>query len=175
MTEKILKVFRVESVDLEALRTALRDDRLHWFYGERMENVHLGWLAELLEGQGQVPLDRFVTGRAFGPGIEVSWWKEGSNYRLRTILESGSLPGELDWKKATAPTLKSLPGDEHQLVLWGTYDDELGAWAEARIPRPLPHPTSWEGNPPKQAALLVRDYRRDGAVVLTRFLKVEPY
>jgi hypothetical protein len=177
MTEGVrnLRLFWAEGVDLAALKAVLGDKRLSWFYGERMEDVSLDWLTDLLQREDSAALERFAVGRAFGVDLEVDWWKGGDGYRLRAMLEDGNPPNGAAWEEATSPNLESLPGDDHQLVLWGTYDEEMGAWAEARIPRPLPHPVSWEGVPPDRAALRVRDYRRDGAVVLMRFLKVEPY
>ena len=65
--------------------------------------------------------------------------------------------------------------DEYQLVLWGTYDDDIKAWAEDRIPRPLPFPVRWAESPPDRVALKARDYSRGGAVVLTRLLAVVEY
>jgi hypothetical protein len=177
MTETVrnLRVFWAEGIDLALLEVSLGDDRLSWLYAERMEDVCLDWLADLLETRGQEGAEHLTTGRAFGTGLEVDWWKESSGYRLRAMLEDGNPPDGVAWHEATGLDLQCGLGDEHQLVLWGTYDRELGAWAEARIPRPFPHPGPWDESPPARAALRVRDYRRDGAVVLTRFLKVEPY
>jgi len=180
MSERTLRVFWAEGVPLESLEAALRDGRLYWFYGERMEDLHLDWLPELLDGKMVTSLDRVEAGRGFGPDLEVDWWRGAEGYRLRALLEEGKPPAGVDWREADGPPLESLPeqGDEHPLILWGTYDEDhrqLGVWTEARIPRPLPHPTRWEGSaPPERVVLLVQDYRQDGAVVLTRFLKVEP-
>ena len=177
MSERALRVFWAEGVPLESLEAVLRDGRLHRFYGERMEDLHLGWLPELLDGKVGISLDRLEAGRGFGLDLEVDWWRGAEGYRLRALLEEGKPPAGVDWREADGPPLESLPekGDEHPLMLWGAYDEDLGAWAEARIPRPLPHPARWEGSvPPERVVLLVQDYRRDGAVVLTRFLKVEP-
>jgi hypothetical protein len=172
MSEKTLQMFRSKAVNRAELEAVLGDRRLRWIYGERMEDVHLEEAHALLnEGP---PLDRFATGRAFGQDLEIDWWREEDGYRLRALLEEGSPPAGVDWTKVEESVLVSGGRDEHPLVLWGEYDEKLKAWAEARIPRALRYPVPGDARP-KWVTLRVRDYRRDGAVVLTRFLAVEPY
>jgi hypothetical protein len=170
-----LRVFWAEDATLDSLRRVLGDNRLRWCYGERMEDVHLSALAGLLDEERSVPLERFEAGRSFSADLEVDWWREDGSYCLRALLSEGGPPQGVVWEEVAQPVLTSQGEDEHQLVLWGTYDEELGAWAEARIPRPLHHPMPPEARTPERVVLRVRDYRRDGAVVLTRFLNVEPY
>jgi hypothetical protein len=164
-----LRVFRGAG-DLSALASVLEDSRLSWCYGERMEGITLDWLADVLD-EGSETVGRFEVGRAFGADLELDWWKTESGFRLRALLEDGDPPAGVEWEQAL--TLDS--GGKHQLVLWGDYDDDLGAWAENRIPRSLPFPVRWSASPPDRVALEVCDYCRDGAVVLTRFLAVVEY
>jgi hypothetical protein len=176
MSDRTLRVFWNENISPETLETVLRDERLQWIYSERMEDVHLDWLVDLLDGETNVPLDRLDTGRAFGMTLEVDWWREAEGYRVRALLEAGDPPTDVAWTEVASPTLVCSPENEHPLLLWGTYDEELGSWAEARIPRPLSYPTRWDSStPPERVVLRVCDYHRDGAVVMTRFLCVEPY
>jgi hypothetical protein len=172
MSKKTLRVFQKGRVERARLKAVLGDDRLDWVYGERMEDVHLEWLADLLDGEEET-LDQFSAGRAFGRTMEVDWWQEKDGYRLRTLLEQGNPPKGIEWDTIDAPLLESMGQDEHSLVLWGTFDEDLDAWAEDRVPRSLLYPVPREGGAPDQVALLVRDYRRDGVVVLTRFIAVE--
>jgi hypothetical protein len=185
-----LSIYVVGQASLEHLKAALGDERLTWAYASRMEDTGLGWLRDLLDeqqplgaplsdGRPGVPLARWSEGRAFGPELEVDWWRDGGTYRLRALLEEGKPPQGVDWGKPVSTALKAN-GGERSVLLHGELDKDRSAsagrptWSEARIPRYLVHPCQiQEGTvPPKQVALVAQDYARNGAVVLTRLLKV---
>jgi hypothetical protein len=184
-----LSIYVVEQASIEDLRTALGDERLTWAYASRMEDTGLGWLRNLLDEQPLgappsdrrpgVPLTRWSEGWAFGPELEVDWWRDGGTYRLRALLEEGEPPQGVDWGEPVSTALRAN-GGERYVLLHGELDKDRSAsagrptWSEARIPRYLAHPCQiQEGtDPPRQVTLVVRDYACNGAVVLTRLLKV---
>jgi hypothetical protein len=187
MPEKATRTLRVlvaEDVTLNVLRTALSDERLTWAYASRMEDTGLGWLHDLLSGDplgapqsGKRPgveLGRWNEGRAFGPDLEIDWWREGSLYRLRALLEEGDPPSEVSWGVTSEP-LERI-GDERAVLLYGLLDEEASrdeepTWSEARIPRRLLHPVQGNERPPR-AVLFGCDYGHSGVVTLTRLVKV---
>lgn len=182
-----LRIYVVEQVSIEALQTALSDERLVWAFASRMEDTGLGWLRDMLDERPLgappaarrpgVPMSRWEEGRAFGPNLEVDWWREGEIYRLRALLEEGSPPADVDWGEPVGGPL-SASGDERYELLHGELDKDssgdLPTWSEARIPRRLAHPyEAPQGREPaSRVSLVVQDYARDGAVVLTRLLRV---
>jgi hypothetical protein len=184
-----LRIYVVEQVVIEDVRAALGDERLTWAYASRMEDAGLGWLRDLLDkqplgaplsgGRPGVPLTRWSEGRAFGPELEVDWWRDGETYRLRALLEEGEPPQGVDWGAPVSTSLRAN-GGERYVLLHGELDEDESAlgerptWSEARIPRHLAHPFQIQGGtaPPKRVTLVVRDYARNDAIVLTRLLNV---
>lgn len=182
-----LRVYVVEQASLEVLQVALDDERLRWAYASRVEDTGLGWLDDLLDEQPLgaslndrrpgVSLTCWAEGRAFGPGLEVDWWSDGETCRLRALLEEGEPPNDIDWGVPVNASLRAT-GGERCVLLHGELDESSMSgdytWSEARIPRRLAHPYELqEGKyPPQRVALVTQDYARDGAVVLTRLLKV---
>jgi len=183
--EKKLTIHVVEGATSDDLRTVLADNRLQWAYASRMEDTSLGWLRDLLDGQPLgaslnddrpgVPLDCWVEGHAFGPSLEVDWWREGQTYRLRALLEEGDPPAGVTWSSPSEERLIVI-GSKRHILLHGTLDkqspQERPTWSEARVPRHLAHPYEPEdGKPlPDKVALLGQDYGRDGMIVLTRLI-----
>jgi hypothetical protein len=182
-----VRVYVVERASLDDLKTALEDERLTWAYASRMEDTGLGWLDDLLgkqplgaplsDDRPGVPLTRWTEGRAFGPELEVDWWRRGETYRLRALLEEGEPPKGVDWGKSVNTSLRAKSGERH-VLLHGELDESSEVrgptWSEARIPRRLAHPCELqEGKePPQRVALVIQDYARNGAVVLTRLLRI---
>lgn len=185
---RTLTILTAEGVSSGALRTVLEDERLQWAYASRMEDAGLGWVRDLLAGEalgapfnGQrpgVPLARWEEARAFGPDLEVDWWREGDTYRLRALLEAGEEPEGVDWREASGEPLTAV-GKRH-VVLHGTKDDDSDAqrptWSEARVPRHLAHPYEPEedGVLPERIALVGEDYSRNSVVTMTRLVTVVP-
>jgi hypothetical protein len=175
-------------VDVEGLHQLLAVPDLRWVYAERMADTGLGTLADLLAGEPLgapkgtsrpgVGLEQWEHGRAFGPGLEIDWWRKGEAYCVRALAE-GDLPGGgngLDWEEG--PELAAT-GKPRTVLLHGTLDPkwspERPTWSEARVPRHLAYPVP-VGNPspPRRVALWAQDYERDGVVVVTRLIEVTP-
>lgn len=186
---KTLTILTAEGVSAEALGTVLEDERLRWAYASRMEDTGLGWVRDLLAGEALgavsedrrpgVPLERWEEGRAFGPDLEVDWWREGDGYRLRALLEEGDEPKAkgVSWSEASGGQL--IAQEERYIVLHGTKDESSGAppsWSEARVPRPLAYPYESEADEalPERIALRGQDYARNGIITLTRLVAVVP-
>ncbi|MEJ5312388.1 MAG: hypothetical protein WHX52_21700 [Anaerolineae bacterium] len=191
MSEQRRLIIRTaRGVDLETLRRVLAENNLRWAYAERMADTGLGTVADLLAGEPLgapkeyvdpdaarpgVSLERWEHGRAFGPEMEVDWWREGKTFRLRVLSES-QLPAGVVWTEpdGEAPVAQGTP---RPMLLYGSHDDkspqERPTWSETRIPRHLAHPISSD-KPPRRVALLGQDYARAGAVVITRLIAVVP-
>jgi hypothetical protein len=185
--EQLLRIYQIERGTLEDLKAALSDERLIWVFAGRMEDAGLGWLRDLLNKQPLgappsddrpgVPLKNWHQGRAFGPELEVDWWREEETCRLRVLLEKDKPPEGVDWGEPIDHSLKPQ-GGKRSLLLHGVLDASSTpphfTWSEARIPRHLAHPWDLEDKtaPPERVILLGQDYARNGAVVLTRWLKV---
>lgn len=180
-----LRVLVAEGVMLEVLRSVLTDDRLTWAYASRTEDTGLGWLEDLLAEEplgapqtGERPgvaLDRWEEGRAFGPDLEIDWWRAGETYRLRALMEQGEPPQAkgISWE-ATGEPLESL-GGQRAVLLHGMLDEDSSSeqptWSEARIPRHLAHPYAGDEGA-LQVVLVGCDYGNQGAVALTRLIEV---
>lgn len=175
-----------DGVSLEKLRRVLVVSDLRWVYAERMADAGLGTVADLLAGEplgapkdGNRPgvdLGRWEHGRAFGPDLEIGWWREGVTFRLRA-LSGGDAPDSVDWTEPEGKATLVAVGGPRSMVLYGTHDKRLSAgrptWSEARVPRHLAYPVKLEGSqPPQRVALLGQDYARGGIVVLTRLVGV---
>ena len=189
MPERELTIYVAEKVTADDLRAVLNDDRLRWAYASRMEDTGLGWLCDLLDGRPLgapvnddrpgVSLDHWAEGRAFGPDLEVDWWREGQTYRLRALLEEGLHPANVTWNARQGEALNAI-GGERCILLYGTLDGktlrERPTWSEARVPRHLAHPyVPGDDKPlPGRMTLLCQDYGCDGLVVLTRLIAVVP-
>jgi hypothetical protein len=184
-----LTIRLAEKVTLDNLRAVLGDKRLTWAYASRIGDIGLGWLCDLLDGRplgarlnGErpgVPLDHWVEGRAFGPDLEVDWWREGETYRLRALLETGDPPDGVAWSELADERVTASAGRRY-ILLHGTLDKsslrERPTWSEARVPRRLAHPhESEDGDPlPERVAVVSQDYERNHVVVLTRLIEVMP-
>ncbi len=169
---------------LSGLRAVLDDVRLRWAYAEREADTGLGTCYDLREGRPLgaphdgnrpgVPLQQWQHGRAFGPGLEVAWWREVTGYRLRAVTE-GPLPAGVAWESASA-ALHPV-GQPYLVQLHGSLDAESDpdrpTWSEARIPRHLTYPVTGAGDgPPVRVALQVQALAQEGRVVLIRLLEV---
>lgn len=177
-------------VSLETLRQVLGHADLRWVYAERTADTGLGTVADLLAGEplgaprdGRRPgveLARWEHGRAFGPHLEIDWWRDGETFRLRALSED-TLPPGVDWQEPDdGPSLVAV-GAPRAMTLYGTLDknDEKSppdrpTWSEARVPRHLAYPVPFESSPSARVALLGQDYARRGVVVLTRLVGVVP-
>jgi len=184
-----LTVLVADNATVDDLRTMLGDSRLELAYASRIGDTGLGWLRDLLTSQPLgaphhddrpgVLLDQWTEGRAFGPQLEVDWWRDGRIYHLRALLEQGDPPDGVDWYAPSAKPLNASD-DVRYILLHGTQDKkssrERPTWSEAKVPRHLAHPHKpKDGQPlPERLALVGQDYERDSVVVLTRLIGVAP-
>ncbi len=174
-------------VDLKTLRQVLSDPRLIWVYAERMADTGLGTVDDLLNdsplgapedgNRPGVKLERWEHGRAFGPDLEIDWWREGEVFRLRALVE-GDLPKGVEWSEPEDGAALVAVGVSRSILLYGTHDKKPSpdqpTWSEARVPRHMAYPVQFEGSPPHQVMLVGQDYARLGVVVLTRLVEVVP-
>src|SRR3989304_7655836 len=107
------KWFLAHGVNLADLSRALQDSRLGWVYAERMENTILAEIKDL-SAQG-VELDQWEHGRAFGPQVEIAWWRAGLGFDLRAIVEKGNPPQGPQW--APDPLGDALTQIERKSIL----------------------------------------------------------
>lgn len=185
--QRTLMIRTAREVSLETLRRVLAENNLQWVYAERMADTGLGTVADLLAGEplgapqdGSRPgveLARWEHGRAFGPRLEIDWWREGETFRLRALSEV-ALPQGIDWREPDdGPALVAV-GAPRAMMLYGTLDEksppDRPTWSEARVPRYLAYPVPFDDSPPERVALLGQDYARRGVVVLTRLVGVAP-
>jgi hypothetical protein len=183
----ILTIRVARGVSLEDLQQVLSDSRLIWVYAERMADTGLGTVVDLVNGKPLgapengchpgVKLERWEHGRAFGPEIEIDWWREGEVFRLRALSNS-DLPGPVEWLELEEEATLAAVGGPRLVLLHGSYDTGSAptrpTWSEARVPRHLAYPVQFGGLAPQRVALLGQDYARQGIVVLTRLIEVVP-
>ncbi len=107
---------------------------------------------------------RWLRGRAFGEDKEVRWQQQDESCDLHLLTESDENEMELEgWDE-----LVDLKLDEFEptdILLWGTWNKDKGAWIETRIPRPLNYPL--EDKPP-HVQISALNYKQGGVTVLTR-------
>jgi len=173
-----LTIYLVEKTDVDTLETVLENKNLRWVYAERVTESLFTTVDTL------PPLARWQHGRAFGPTMEVDWWREGipgqETYRLRLLTEQPTLPDGAPWQRVkTALSWKALPDldlAEGQIRLAGKRPDTKAdpVWLEARLPRPLHYPNVGGLSSPEKVALRVRCYRDQDGVVWMRMLCLEP-
>lgn len=166
------RVYVASGVSAEALTEALRDPRLRWVYAERMEDTVLAWHEAWL--RTPVSLDRWTHGRAFGEEAELRWQKGERGYEVRAIAV-GVAPTGIGWKAEPCDDWEANPY-EQRLLLVGDRDRDRPSpqptWSAARIPRYLAYPVAAPARATR-VALVQRVYRRNGAIVTTRLLRVE--
>jgi len=186
--QRTLIIRTAREVNLETLRQVLASADLRWVYAERMADTGLGTVADLLAGEplgapkdGSRPgieLERWEHGRAFGPQMEVDWWREGETFRLRALSES-KLPEGVNWQEPDNGPASVAMGAPRAMMLHGTHDEKSPSdrptWSEARVPRHLAYPVQVGSPPPERVTLLGQDYARRGVVVLTRLVGVVPW
>jgi hypothetical protein len=165
------RVYRADQVPTPLLREALHDERLRWAFAERMEDTVLTYCAELLDGT--VDLGRWSHGRAFGPGLELAWWKRDVEMEARAIVAGGGEPPPgIDWDLLSPAGWQRA--DAEATLLWGELDPDVPAgepsWSTAQIPRYLGHPIA-DGAP--RVVLVRQAYRQGGIVIASRLVEVK--
>jgi hypothetical protein len=93
----------------------------------------------------EFPKDNLITfwqeGRAFGLAVEIRWQQiEKGLYNLMLLSEVQRELGA-DWSRQQCRVRDRGYDDKPlQIYLWGTWQPEMNAWIEVRIPRILPYP-----------------------------------
>lgn len=157
---------------LSTLRQALNDPRLQWAYAERMEDNVLLRLSDLFVGPPD--LGRWHHGRAFGPTLEIAWWRVGESLSLRVWAESGQPPSGPSWQP-DPDGRQAQPLAIEKLLLFGEHDaararrGEPPAWSAVRIPRYLHYPVAGQ---PDRVALVVQTYQLAGLRREQRFVEL---
>jgi hypothetical protein len=167
------KWYVAETVSMTDLAKALRDVRMEWTYAERMEDTILTRRDVLLDGT--VPLEHYTHGRAFGPDLEVAWWRNGNKVQACSVVVEGEPPMGIDWTPYPDSTddWKAVPQNGQSFLLAGERDPDAPAveprWSTARIPRYLEYPAdgSW-----RQVALIEQPYRYADVIVARRLVAV---
>jgi hypothetical protein len=174
------------SLDEATLRQTLAtyNNVLTTIYLESEARVVLAPLSSYLGPKITLPPVRWLTGRAFGPTLEIRWRMDGEQYESTALTESDA--GPMDWQPSswnarldavTRPRDVLLRGinaatlpPEH--VLHNSQRD-CGIWIDERIPQPLTYPA-----PDRAARRVVMrgiDYLSWGVVVLTRLSALATY
>jgi hypothetical protein len=176
------------TLDEAALRQALSTHatQLTTIYLESETRVVLAPLADYLGPKITLPPVRWLTGRAFGPTLEIRWRLDGAAdlFSATALTETTSSPeGWLGspWNAILDATTRSrnvllagvnstlLPSD-HKLF---KVQPQGGVWIDMRIPRPLYYPAP---NPKAQQLVLqCVDYLSRGLVVITRLCALVAY
>lgn len=160
-------------VSVAGLTNALRDPRLRWAYAERMEDTVLTWRDTLLNGS--VALDRWTHVRAFGPALELAWWRSKDRVTARAVVASGGAPPSgIEWQPYPTDDWEPQSQQGVDMLLIGERDPDAPAhepqWSAARIPRYLEYPG--EGSA-RRMAMVRQAYRRQGAIVAWRLVEVK--
>ncbi len=157
-------------VSIADLAVALRDSRLRWIYAERAEGValtlHEAWLA------GQVSLDRWIHGRAFGAELELAWWQKENSIETRAIVVKGDKPQGIKWEILPTEGWEAQSLQEKLLV--GERDPNAPAehpqWSTVRIPHYLEYPVDGRA---QRVALVEQLYWQRGIVVASRLVEIK--
>ncbi len=167
------------SFDETGLRQTLSTFNAHLktIYLESETRIVLVPLADFLGPKITLPPVRWLTGRAFGPALEVRWRLEGDVFETTALTESDVGPAnwqESKWNALLDPVTQprdvllvginstALPPDH---ALYNAQPDG-GLWIDTRVPRPLYYPAP----DPKAHRVVLHclDYLSRGLVVLTR-------
>ena len=176
----------MSTLDESTLRRTLGEfsAALTTIYLESETRVVLAPLTDFLGPRILLPPVRWLTGRAFGPTLEIRWHLDGDQFAAVALTENGPLPEnwqDSPWNKLLDPDTRprdvllvgvnsiALPRD-HALY---NAQPQGGLWIDTRIARPLNYPVS----DPKARRVVLRcvDYLSHGLVVLTRLCALAAY
>lgn len=160
-----------ENVSMSDLRKALGDERLRWVYAERLQEAVLTCRKDILEGD--IPLDHWTHARAFGPELELSWWRNQGHLEVRAILteKEAPLPGPLSWQPYPTEGWDSVFDDQ----VWLSNNSapqqsgNVPAWSTARISK---YKCSLSNEQSPQFGVLQRLYFYEDLVIAYRLLEV---
>ena len=174
------------ALDEPALRRTLSDSgaALTTIYLESETRIVLAALSNFLGPKITLPPVRWLTGRAFGPALEIRWRLDGEQFEVTALTESDAGPkgwAESPWNPLLDPATRprdvllvgvnslALPPDH---VLYNA-QPQGGLWVDTHIPKPLYYPAS--DPKARRVVLHCMDYLSRGLVVLTRLCSLASY
>ena len=179
-------------LDEAALRKALNDHStaLTTIYLESETRVVLTALADFLGPKITLPPLHWLTGRAFGPTLEIRWHlsgergNQGDQFEATALTESNA--GPTDWRPSAWNPLLDAETRERDVLLRGVNSLTLpkdhrlhnvqpqgGLWIDLHIPRPLRYPTT--DLAASRLMLHCIDYCSQGLVVITRLCTLKEF
>jgi hypothetical protein len=157
---------------------------LRFIYLESETRVVLAPIADFIGPKITLPPVRWLTGRAFGPALEIRWRLEGDQFETTALSESAA--GPTDWQDSAWNRLLDPAARPRDVLLAGVNSIALppdhtlynaqpqgGLWVETHIPRPLYYPAP----DPRAQRIVMRcmDYLSRGLVVITRLCDLATY
>jgi hypothetical protein len=163
--------YTAHKVLVAGLVSALRDPRLRWVYAERTADIVLIGRDDLLDGS--LPLERWTHGRAFGPELELAWWRSGDQLQARAVVTKDEPPGGIDWEPHAIQDWEPQTQRGQATLLLGERDPDVPGddpkWSEARIPHYLEYPVAGSA---ARVTLVRQTYRHRGVIVAWRLVEV---
>src|SRR5260221_6218919 len=172
-------------LDEADLRRTLNESRgeLTTIYLESETRIVLAPLGDFLGPKISLPPVPWLTGRAFGPKLEIRWNMDENRFEAAALSESGNLPN--GWQDSPWNSLLDQETRQRDVLLVGVNSIELpqdhtlyrakpegGLWIETRIPKPLYYPV--DDAKAKRVMLRCVDYLSRGLVVLSRLTGFDP-
>jgi hypothetical protein len=176
------------TLDESALRQALNTHvtQLTTIYLESETRVVLAPLVDYLGPKITLPPVRWLTGRAFGPALEIRWRLDRAADLFNATALTETPIGPEGWQASPWNAVLDATTRPRDVLLFGVNSTSLstdhtlfnvqpqgGLWIDTRIPRPLNYPAP---NPKAQRlALKCIDYLSRGLVVITRLCALAAY
>ena len=170
--------------DEAALRRTLTEfsSQLTTIYLESETRIVLAPLSDFIGPKIMLPPVRWLTGRAFGPTLEIRWHMDSDNFATTALSETGI--GPQGWQLSTWNTILDAEPHSRTVLLRGInvsalppdhvlHNTQGGHWVDGRIPRLLNYP----GVPVGAARVVLNcvDYLSQGLVVITRLCSLGVY
>ena len=174
------------SLDETALRKTLSKFKadLKLIYLESETRIVLSALEDFLGPKITLPPVRWLSGRAFGPDLEIRWHQEGDQFETSALTESDK--GPIDWQLSKWTPLLDPQTRPRDVLLRGVNITALpsdhilhnaqpqgGLWIDTTIPRPLAYPAP--DSKAERVVLCCVDYLSRGLVVITRLCALATY
>lgn len=176
------------TIDESALRQVLSTHtaQLTTIYLESETRVVLAPLADYLGPKITLPPVRWLTGRVFGPALEIRWQLDSAAELFNATALTETAIGPEGWQDSSWNAVLDVTTRPRDVLLVGVNSTVLppdhtlfnvqpqgGLWIDTRIPHPLYYPA-----PNLKAQRLVLrcvDYLSRGLVVITRLCALAAY
>jgi hypothetical protein len=118
---------------------------------------------------GDIDLERYNTGRVFGPSCEIRWQRDGERFHTMIVGDISQPPAFITvHNKALPEAAFDYKPDEY--YLWGEWSKELPQWIEASIPHVFDYPEPAATGKFRYKLLTIEYINRDsGEVEFYRF------